>query len=285
MLQRQYFYFVAGLADLLFDSGKSFAGMLEFREELKKNLHPRDFHLVSLLFLPYDNRNLITFLEGNGNAWDQLGNFSKEEFEEQLRIIKAILKEEDILPDYIVRIMREWTGLEEGVKVADIKKRLSEGYINTVEGSGNRFLKRWIRFETDLNNIFVFLNAKSLETDPAAHVVGDDPFTRELLDLFKAGKDFSVSFEPDHVSDIFKIATESEFLERERKIDLLKWNFIDTITFFEYFNIDLILAYLVKYSIVLRWDRLNPETGREMLRKFIADTEASISNGMPRQEF
>ena len=116
-------------------------------------------------------------------------------------------------------------------------------------------------------------------------MVGDDPFTRELLDLFKAGKDFSVSFEPDHVSDIFKIATESEFLERERKIDLLKWNFIDTITFFEYFNIDLILGYLVKYSIVLRWDRLNPETGREMLRKFIADTEASISNGMPRQEF
>jgi len=80
MLQRQYFYFVAGLADLLFDSGKSFAGMLEFKEELKKNLHPRDFHLVSLLFLPYDNKNLINFLEGSGDAWDQLGNFSKEDF-------------------------------------------------------------------------------------------------------------------------------------------------------------------------------------------------------------
>ena len=282
MLQRQYFYFVAGLADLLFDSGKSFAGMLEFREELKKNLHPRDFHLVSLLFLPYDNRNLINFLEGNGDAWDQLGNFSKEDFEEQLRIIRAILKEEDILPDYIVRIMREWTGLEEGMKVANIKKRLSEGYINTVEGSGNKFLKRWIRFEKDLNNIFIFLNAKSLEIDPSDHMAGDDPFTHELLDLFRSGKDFSVSFEEDYVSDIFKIATESEFLERERKIDLLKWNFIDTITFFEYFNIDLILAYLVKYSIVLRWDRLNPETGREMLQKFITETESSISSRVSR---
>jgi hypothetical protein len=282
MLQRQYFYFVAGLADLLFDSGKSFAGMLEFREELKKNLHPRDFHLVSLLFLPYDNKNLINFLEGSGDAWDQLGNFSKEDFEEQLRIIRAILKEEDILPDYIARIMREWNGLEEGMKVANIKKRLSEGYVNTVEASGNKFLKRWIRFEKDLNNIFIFLNAKSLGIDPAAHMVGDDPFTCELLDLFRSGKDFSVSFEEDYVSDIFKIATESEFLERERKIDLLKWNFIDTITFFEYFNIDLILAYLVKYSIVLRWDRLNPETGREMLQKFITETESSISSRVSR---
>lgn len=279
MLQRQYFYFVAGLADLLFDSGKSFAGMLEFREELKKNLHPRDFHLVSLLFLPYDNRNLINFLEGNGDAWDQLGNFSKEDFEEQMRIIRAILKEEDILPDYIVRIMREWASSEEGVKVPAVKKRLTEGYIGIVEGSGNRFLERWIRFETDLNNIFIFLNAKSLDMDPAAHMIGDDPFTRELLDLFRSGKDFTVSFESDYASEVFKIPTESEFLERERKIDLLKWNFIDTITFFEYFNIDLILGYLIKYSIVLRWARLDPETGREMLRKFITETEASISRG------
>ncbi len=279
MLQRQYFYFVAGLADLLFDSGKSFAGMLEFREELKKNLHPRDFNLVSLLFLPYDNRNLITFLGGTDDAWDQLGNFSKEDFEEQLRITKAILKEEDILPGYIVKIMCEWTSSEGGVKVADIKKRLTEGYIGIVEGSGNRYLERWIRFETDLNNIFIFLNAKSLGMDPAAHMTGDDPFTNELLDLFKSGKDFPVSFESDYASDIFKIATENEFLERERKIDLLKWNFIDTITFFEYFNIDLILGYLIKYSIVLRWARLDPETGREMLRKFITETETSISRG------
>lgn len=279
MLKRRYYYFVAGLTDLLFDSGKSLPDMKEFREELRNNLHPDDYHLTAILFLPHDNKNLVSFLKGKINNWDVEGNFSPEIFEEQKRILQAILKEKDILPEYMVRIMKEWYESETGIKNVQLNKRLAEGYIDTALNSGNLFLEKWIKFDTDLKNIFIFLNSKILELEADDYLIGSDAFTGELSELFKSGKDFNIPAEPEYVPAIFKIATENEFIERERKTDLERWNFIDSLTFFEYFTIDFILGYLIKYSIVLRWMKLEPETGKKMLQKFVSDMEKSVLSG------
>ncbi|HOO99218.1 MAG TPA: DUF2764 family protein [Bacteroidales bacterium] len=277
--KRRYYYFVAGLADLLFDSGRNFPDMSEFRKELQSHLHPADYNLTSLLFLSEDNRNLISFMTGSDEEWAVNGNFSPEHFEEQLRILNSILKEKDILPDYMVRVMRVWQASEEGLKAGETRKELAEGCISMAHDSGNQFLRKWMKFDTDLQNIFTFVNSKSLNIDPADHLVGDDPFREELLELYRSGKDFSISFESDYASSVFKIIVENEFLERERRIDLLKWDFIDTVNFFEFFTIDMILGYLIKYSIVLRWARLDPERGRELLHRFLMETESKILSG------
>lgn len=276
MPKRHYYCFVSGLADLIFDSSKSIPDLHEFREELKNNLHPTDYNLASLLFLPSDNRNLLTFLEGRDDAWDFPGTYTRDDFAGQLRIFQSILKEKNILPDYMVRLMEEWISTENGIASGIARKKLTEGYISLALESGNRFLEKWIRFDTDLNNIFIFLNAKSLNMDAGKYLIGNDLFANELLEIFKTGKDFIIPSEPDYASHIFKIATENEFLEREMKTDIARWDYIDSINFFEYFTIDLIIGYLIKYFIVLRWERLNPEKGKMMLRKFIDDMESKV---------
>jgi len=179
----------------------------------------------------------------------------------------------------MVRVMRVWQASEEGLKAGETRKELAEGCISMAHDSGNQFLRKWMKFDTDLQNIFTFVNSKSLNIDPADHLVGDDPFREELLELYRSGKDFSISFESDYASSVFKIIVENEFLERERRIDLLKWDFIDTVNFFEFFTIDMILGYLIKYSIVLRWARLDPERGRELLHRFLMETESKILSG------
>ncbi|MBN2634447.1 MAG: DUF2764 family protein [Bacteroidales bacterium] len=274
--KRRYYYFVAGLADLLFDNGRNYPEMPDFRKELQSHLHPDDYDLTSLLFLPDDNRNLISFMSGSDEEWAVNGNFSREQFEEQLRILKSILKEKDILPGYMVSVMRDWQASEDGLQIEATRKKLAEGSIAMAHDSGNRFLREWTKFDTDLQNIFTFINSKLLKTDPDGHLVGNDPFRNELLELYRSGKDFSISFESEYASSVFKIIVENEFLERERKVDLLKWDFIDTANFFEYFTIDLILGYLIKYSIVLRWARLDPVRGRELLQRFLQETESKI---------
>lgn len=279
MTKRRYYYFVSGLADLLFDSGGNLPDMAEFRLELKNNLHPDDYHLSSILFLPYDNRNLISFLEGNEDHWEELGNYTRDTFEEYVRFLEPVIQENDNLPDYMVKVISENSRSEEGLDVMKVRKLLYEGYVKMAFDSGNRFLKEWVVFETDLKNIFSFLNAKSLDIDPEPHMIGDNSFTEELLELFRSGKDFSMSFESEYASAIFKIAMENEFIEREKRIDLFRWNYIDSITFFEYFSIDMILGYLIKYSIVRRWLGMDPETGRNMLQYFIKDTESRIISG------
>jgi hypothetical protein len=279
MLKRQYHCFVAGLADLAFDSSKGFMEMAEFREELKTILHPADYVLVSVLFLPHDNNNLKTFLKGEGDEWDPLGNYIQQDFEEQKRIIDSILKEDDILPAYMAGIMTEWYSTEGGINEPEMDRKLTDGYIKMALNSGNGFLERWIRFDSDLNNIFTFVNSKAFGLDAGRYIAGDDPLATELRELFTRGKDFQMPSEPQYFSTIFKIATENEFLERERKTDIARWNFIDSETFFEYFTIDLILGYLIKLSIVLRWKQLEPETGEKMLKRLIEDLEAPVLSG------
>lgn len=279
MRTRYYHCFVAGLTDLVFDSGKNYPDMDEFREELRNALHPDDFSLVSVLFLPYDNRNIVTFLTGSDDSWHSLGSYTLQDFEEQKRIIFSILREKNILPGYMVEMMTGWFESENGIDKTMMENKLTEGYINMALNSGNGFLKKWFRFERDLNNIFTLINSKSLNLDAGAFMIGNDTFTRDLKEIYYRGKDFLVPSEPDYASIIFRIATETEFLEREKRVDLTRWDFVDSITTFEYFTIDLILGYLIKLSIVLRWHQLEPETGRLMLKKLIDDMEAPVLAG------
>ena len=59
MFKRNYYYLVAGLPDIVLDQKKLSVSIIDFREELKSHLDPKDYVLVSLLFLPFDNTNLL----------------------------------------------------------------------------------------------------------------------------------------------------------------------------------------------------------------------------------
>ncbi|MFO7619663.1 MAG: DUF2764 family protein [Bacteroidales bacterium] len=276
IFKRHYYYLVAGFADLVFDSGKGYPDLAEFVEELKNNLHPSDYKIVSLLFLPYDNDNLIAFLEGKTDKWNPLGKYSASEFEEERKVLQSIVSEKDVIPPYMVAVLNQRTGEEQTIDRISTWKKLTEGYLEMALKSGSKFLRKWVSFDRDIRNIFALINAKELHLNAARYIAGKDQFAQELVAVFNSGKDFVIPQEPEYAPAIFRIATESDFLERERKIDLERWNFVDTNTFFEYFTLDLILGYLIKYMIVLRWKQLEPETGKIMLQKLIDQMEAQI---------
>jgi hypothetical protein len=51
----------------------------------------------------------------------------------------------------------------------------------------------------------------------------------------------------------------------------LKWNVLDELTTFDYFNINKILAFLVKAGMVQRWVKLDAKVGQEMFQKLVKD--------------
>jgi len=238
---------------------------------MKEILHPDDYQLASLLFMPYDNKNLIRFFSGKGEQHDIHGNYSQEEFEEQVKLLDSIIKVDDILPSYMVEIIGDWLAGEKSIDLIDAEKRLTEGYFNMVDNSGSMFLKKWSEFELDLNNILVLKNSMELDLDASDQIVGRNQLTEELKIISRRKSDFRIPPEPEYASVIFNIAGETEFLERELKIDQIKWRYINDLIFFEYFTIDFILGYLVKLSIALRWKELIPEKGEEMLRKLVTE--------------
>jgi len=68
MTNRQYYYLIAGLPDIVLDQPKMPFSVAAFREELKTHLHPEDYQLAEWLFLPADNRNLLHFFLQYANS-------------------------------------------------------------------------------------------------------------------------------------------------------------------------------------------------------------------------
>ncbi len=71
------------------------------------------------------------------------------------------------------------------------------------------------------------------------------------------------------MDELISILDSDEMLSKERRLDELRWDKVDDITVFDYFNIDFILGYLVKVSIICRWMVLDKEAGRQMLDRLI----------------
>ena len=60
-----------------------------------------------------------------------------------------------------------------------------------------------------------------------------------------------------------------DILARERGLDDLMWQEIDELTRMDVFDIEAILGFTAKLKIIDRWNKLDPETGRELFRKLV----------------
>ena len=69
---------------------------------------------------------------------------------------------------------------------------------------------------------------------------------------------------------IAAVNDEANLVEKEHKIDLIRWNESLELATFDYFDIAAILSYLVRINIVARWMRLDAARGREMFDRLVA---------------
>lgn len=282
MFKRYYHCFIAGLYELGFDDGKNIVTLTDFRAELREILHPDDLDLTSIIFLPYDNSNLIRYMSGKRGEMDGLGNYTAQDFDDQIDRLGSIIKVEDLLPEYMVAVIRDWLASEKSIDLLEAEKALIQGYYTLASKSGNRFLKRWTEYELDLNNILVLKNSMEMSLDASQQIIGTNELAEELKIISRRKSDFRVPPEPDYATQLFNIAGESEFLDREIKLDIAKWNYINDLIFFEYFTIDFILGYMVKLGIALRWKGLDQDTGERMLKRLVA--ELKEGNGKKEDE-
>ncbi|MBR5704023.1 MAG: DUF2764 family protein [Bacteroidales bacterium] len=63
----------------------------------------------------------------------------------------------------------------------------------------------------------------------------------------------------------------TDILARERGLDDFYWKAADAITVMDVFDLDVILAFVVKLKLVERWLRLDEATGRELFRKLVKE--------------
>ena len=134
-----------------------------------------------------------------------------------------------------------------------------EFYAKAAE-SKNRFIREYFDFDGRLRNMKVEYLAKRLGKE-------SDPY---LVNFEEA------DFEEE--KQIAEILDNADFVQREQKMDELKWEKASDIARMDYFNMNAILAFLAKAKTVQRWAELDPTKGEEMFRKLVKEIRGTNAN-------
>ena len=267
----KYYYLVTGLPELTLEDNKLRYSVADFKKEFYPELSSGDKKLVDLFYLRFDNENVLSLLKDREAQIDERGNYSAD----SIRAIIGQIQEEgkiltpNVLPSYlnqfITSYMLDPTFTEGKVMVVD---RLAAMYYAYAMKCGNDFLSSWFGFNLHVNNILVALTARKFKMEVEPLIVGDTEVCQTLRS--SNARDFGLSSEVDYLEQVVKISEIADLVEREKKIDQLRWKWMEDKTFFEYFSLERLYVFLLQTDIIERWLTLDKEKGNQMFRSIIA---------------
>lgn len=273
MFDKNYYCLVAGLREYTLDSEAKGFDLAAIREEILTELGSRDAKALRLLYGYYDCENLIAARAGR-TSFNPLGNLSEEQVREALEDPAELPAEmREIIEAY--KVQDEEQDEEERKVDTSVRfeKNLLEAYYRACARSKSRFLRAWAEFDRTLRNIAAATAARATGRDAGEVLIGQDATTEQLRRSSAA--DFGLRGELPYIDTVLAAVNEEQNLvEKEHKIDLIRWNESQELAVFDYFNIDFILSYLVRMNIVARWTLLDKERGRRMFDRLLSELEA-----------
>ncbi len=273
-MRKEYHCLIAGLPDLLFDASKLNSSLQEFKLELRRDLSETDFELIESYFWRYDNINLISLLNKSGKEIFKTGNLGKDDFETIFSLVKddSLKTFERFIPQYIGNFIQQFTDESADQSGKSWENHLTKLYYEYLFQIENQFIKDWYQFELDLNNMLTASYCKKFQIPVEPELIGNSEINEKLIK--SNARDFGIGNEFPKIESILRAIEESNMLEREKKIDLIKWDLLDERTFFHYFTIEKIFAYTLKLDIIERWIHLDKKTGEELFNKLLTDLES-----------
>lgn len=269
MSSRNYYSLVAGLREYALDADTKGFDAKGIVEEILDGVCASDASEVRLLYGYYDCENILALRAGR-SAHNPLGNLSREELEQELKTPSR-------LPQGIARVVKAYADPEgEEAEEVDTSRRfettLFAAYYDACRRSRSRFLRAWSEFDRTLRNVMAALAARAASRPVEEVVVGGGDVAEQLQRSSAA--DFGLRGELPFIDSVIAAMNdEANLMEKERKIDLVRWEEASELATFDYFNINAILSYLVRINIVARWARLDAARGREMFNRLLAELD------------
>jgi len=285
LFSNNYHYLVSSFAEYAPDSDGEGLDIAALLAEIASQVSAGDMRYVEMLLWRNDIANIMSRRAGR-ERYTVPANLSPEQVDEVCAAYFGEGSDDDLrhdmefgLPPYIKKVLDAYVSSrerdDEADGPADVEQALWESYYAAAERSSNRFLREWSRFDRRLRDIAAAYTARRKGMDVAGVLVGDDGITDKLKNDYTP--DFGLKGTFDKVDELISILDSDDMLAKERRIDELRWDEVDDLTVFDYFDIDFILGYLVKVSIVCRWMVLDKDAGRRMLGRLIEQlTPASV---------
>ncbi|MCF2602418.1 DUF2764 domain-containing protein [Parabacteroides distasonis] len=270
----KYYYLVSGLPDISLDDGKLAYTVADFRAEMEATLSAKDQKLIDLFFLKYDNANLLAYLKDPDASLDPRGRIAREQFE---AVYKA-LKEEEKLPKdeaipayhvtFIQRYLAEEQSEQKGEKAqVSWEDQLAALYYEAAMKAPNPFVAGWFELNLNINNVLTAITCRKYGFDKSLYIVGHNEIAEQIRT--SNARDFGLSDAVEYLPELQRIAEETDLYARERKIDLLKWKWLEDQTFFKTFDMERVFAYLLQLEMIERWVNLDKVRGEQTFRELV----------------
>ena len=268
-----YYYLVAGLPDISLEDGKLSYTISDFRAESYGDLSAKDQALIDLFYLKYDHADLLSLLKDKDAVTQGKGNFSSEDLLQLIASVKEGEKPDAKFPSYLYDFIAQYWALpaDELYKAENL---LASAYYAYAMKSKNPFIASWFEFNLNNNNILAAFAARKYKMNVAEVIVGDTDVC-EMLRTSNA-RDFGLSETLDYFEPLQRLVETDDLVEREKKVDQLKWKWLEDASFFHYFTVERLFVFLLQLEMIERWVLLDKEKGSELFRQMIQNLKDEV---------
>lgn len=268
-----YYYLVAGLPDISLEDGKLSYTISDFRAESYGDLSAKDQALIDLFYLKYDHADLLSLLKDKDAVTQGKGNFSSEDLLQLIASVKEGEKPDAKFPSYLYDFIAQYLALpaDELYKAENL---LASAYYAYAMKSKNPFIASWFEFNLNINNILAAFAARKYKMNVAEVIVGDTDVC-EMLRTSNA-RDFGLSETVDYFEPLQRLVETDDLVEREKKVDQLKWKWLEDASFFHYFTVERLFVFLLQLEMIERWVLLDKEKGSELFRQMIQNLKDEV---------
>ncbi len=273
----EYYNLITGLPDLQADNAKSAPELHDLLEELRAVLSKHDSRLLDVLLMQYDNANLLAYLENSGAELNDLGLLTADDWHE----ILTILADEDNkekkdarLQKYVKTYYETINDEEVSANIESKEDLLTRLYYEFGMECKNQFVAEWFEFCLNMNNVIAAVICRKHGFNVKSAVIGDNEIAEALRS--SGARDFGLVGQFEYVDQFLSVAEESNPLDREKKMDALKWEWLEDHTFFDHFSVENVLSYWIRCELMHRWDCLSVEQGKEVFRGLLNEMKKDI---------
>ena len=274
----QYYYLVTGLPELSLDDNKLNYTVGDFKTEFYPQLSKEDQALVDLYYLKFDNANLLKLLKDREAVIDPRGNYTADQFVAVFKQFdeEGVITSPGSLPSYIIKFTQAYLTQQETGVTTDVlvEDWLAGLYYEYAMQCKNDFVSSWFEFNLNVNNVLVALAARKYRMPIASLIVGDTEICQALKT--SNARDFGLTTELDYFDQLLKISETDDLVDREKRLDQLRWKWMEDKTFFDYFSIERLYVFLLQLEIIERWISLDKEKGNQMFREIIDSLKGEV---------
>jgi len=141
--------------------------------------------------------------------------------------------------------------------------------------SPNRFVRAWFGFNQDMNNVLVAQICRKHGFDPKQQIVGQGEVA-EHLRTHTTQKDFGLGEVMDEYQEILALAQIENLMDREKAIDAIRFEWLQSRTEFDYFSAEMVFAYYLEAVMLHRWSILTVEEGEKIFRELVSEMKKGI---------